>query len=348
MRIEHCPNCLHELEYQGDAQADQYPLDRLEPGEWVEMWDCPQCLKSWFIIVEAESGQPAQQETPATVTLDEWVGRFDGLQQSSRELWKQIRWEFEQQQPPMTVRQMFYRMSSIGAVPKTENGYRKVQYQLTNMRHAGAIPYGWLADNTRWVRKPNSYTGLDDALTDMQQYYRRSLWAYQDVHVEIWLEKDALAGVISEVTSEFDVPLYVTRGYPSISYLHEAAESLKSIDRPRYVYHFGDYDASGQDAARAIREGLERFGAEFTFIQVAVTPEQIRSMGLQTRPSKKSDPRAAKHGSIAVELDAIPPAELRRLVRETIEAHVDPYWLEHVRNIEQHEREVISDWIGNL
>ena len=190
------------------------------------------------------------------LTLDEWAARFPRLHPHSRQLWMAIRWEFEQQQPPMTVRQMFYRMTSMVRVAKTERGYRQVQYALTAMRRAGAIPYGWLADNTRWVSKPRTYRGLGDALSDMQTYYRRALWANQAYHVEIWLEKDALRGVVGAVTAEYDVPLYVTRGYPSLSYLHEAAVALREIDKNVILLHLGDYDASGQDAARAIDEGL--------------------------------------------------------------------------------------------
>ena len=110
------------------------------------------------------------------ISLDEWVAQFK-LQAKSRALWKAIRWEFEVQQPPMTVRQMFYRMSSAGMVPKLTGGYRAVQYALTAMRKQRAIDYGWLADHTRWVRKPTTYRGLADMLTRSQAFYRRALWS---------------------------------------------------------------------------------------------------------------------------------------------------------------------------
>lgn len=280
--------------------------------------------------------------------LDKWVAHFPNIKKSSQALWKAIYHEFQVQQPPMTVRQMFYRMSAQNMVDKSENGYGQVQYALTSMRQAGAIPYSWLADNTRWVRKPRTYSGLSDALRQMQQYYRRELWANQPIHLEIWLEKDALAGVLFDVTAEYDIPLYVTRGYPSLSYLHNAAEALNGIYKPIYIYHFGDYDASGQDAARSIRDGLIRFGATFEFIQYAVTKEQIDSFSLQTRPSKKSDPRAARHGELSVELDAISPADLRGMVRTVIDDHIDPDALRAAQLLEAHEKGVIGDLIGDF
>lgn len=279
------------------------------------------------------------------ITLDEWVDQFR-LKAKSRALWKAIRQEFEAQGWPMTVRQMFYRMSAIGQVPKTENGYRMVQYALTAMRRQHAIPYGWLADNTRWVRKPRTYTSLGDMLMQSRQFYRRALWANQPAHVEIWLEKDALAGVISPVTEDFDVPLYVTRGYPSLSYLYEAAESLKGIDKPIYVYHFGDYDASGKDAARSIRDGLREFGAEFTFTEVAVTEAQIASLELQTRPAKSTDSRAKKWGKVAVELDAIPPSVLRDMVQTVIVRHIDAAELARLCQIEDQEKATLDHILG--
>jgi len=214
-----------------------------------------------------------------------------------------------------------------------------VQYALTAMRKQGAIPYYWLADNTRWRRKPRTYAGLADMLRESQALYRRALWDNQAAYVEIWLEKDALAGVVYDITERWDVPLYVTRGYPSLSYLYDAAEQLKAIDKPVYIYHFGDFDASGKDAARAIREGLAGFGAEFHFEEAAVTEWQIGALHLQTRPAKGSDPRARGWGAEAVELDAIPPDTLRRLVAGVIEGHVDPVALAALEREQEAEQE---------
>ncbi len=80
------------------------------------------------------------------------------------------------------------------------------------MRRARELPFHWIADNTRWMRKPTTHDGLSDLLQDTAQLYRRSLWSNQSAYVEIWLEKDALSGVLYPITQEFDVPLMVTRG----------------------------------------------------------------------------------------------------------------------------------------
>jgi hypothetical protein len=95
---------------------------------------------------------------------------------------------------------------------------------------------------------------VEEALKETARLYRKDLWRDADSYVEIWLEKDALSGVLYPVTSLFDVPLMVARGYASLSFLHSADTYIASLKVPAYVYHLGDYDPSGQDAARAIEE----------------------------------------------------------------------------------------------
>src|SRR5262245_28693416 len=140
---------------------------------------------------------------------------------------------------PMTVRQVFYQATVRGIVEKAESGYAKVQTDLTLLRRAGDLPYGWLADNTRWQRKPRTFDSIEDALRETAAFYGKSLWTDAGAYVEVWLEKDALAGVVYPVTSLYDVPLMVARGYASLSFLHTAAEHINSLDVPAYVYHLG-------------------------------------------------------------------------------------------------------------
>jgi hypothetical protein len=121
------------------------------------------------------------------------------------------------------------------------------------MRRAGGLPYDYLADNTRWQRKPRTFDSVEDALTDTAAFYRKNLWTTADCYVEIWLEKDALSGVIYPVTSLYDVPLMVARGYASLSFLHSAAEYINSLTVPAHIYHFGDFDPSGVNAGRRAR-----------------------------------------------------------------------------------------------
>jgi hypothetical protein len=245
---------------------------------------------------------------------------------------------------PMTVRQVFYQATVHGLVEKAETGYGKVQLDLTKMRRDGSLPYDWLADNTRWQRKPRTFNGVEEALKSTAALYRKNLWADADSYVEIWLEKDALAGVILPVTAINDVPLMVARGYASLSFLYSAAEAINELVVPTYIYHLGDFDPSGVNAGEKIEETLRELApdAEIYFERIAVTEEQIAEWNLPTRPTKKSDTRAKGFGDISVELDAIDPNVLRSLVQETIERHLPPDQFEILKAYEESEREIIS------
>lgn len=118
---------------------------------------------------------------------------------------------------PITVRQVFYQASVRGLVDKTEAGYKQVQNDLVRLRRDKVLPYGWLTDSTRWQRKPLAYDSPQEAAEDTARHYRKRLWTSAGVYVEIWLEKDALAGVVLPLTDKYDVPLMVSRGYASFA-----------------------------------------------------------------------------------------------------------------------------------
>jgi hypothetical protein len=108
-------------------------------------------------------------------------------------------------------------------------------------------------------------------------------------YVEIWLEKDALSGVLYPVTSEWDVPLMVTRGYSSLSFLHEAAEAITDQGKPAYIYYFGGHDPSGRDITRATEAGLREFApaAEIHFKRIAVTGSRAHGSRCFTSRSRR-------------------------------------------------------------
>ena len=248
---------------------------------------------------------------------------------------------------PMTVRQVFYQATVRGLVEKAESGYAKVQTDLTLMRRDGTLPYDWLADNTRWQRKPQTFDSVEDALNETAKFYRKSLWADADAYVEIWLEKDALAGVVYPVTSMYDVPLMVARGYASLSFLHSAAEYINDLTVPTYIYHLGDYDPSGVNAAEKIEETLRELApdADITFERLAVTRQQIALWRLPTRPTKTSDTRAKGFGKTSVELDAIEPQRLRSLVQNVIEVHLPARQFKVLKAAEESERELLTSLV---
>src|SRR3954453_12664465 len=118
----------------------------------------------------------------------------------------------------------------------------------------------------------------------------------------------------------------VARGYSSVTFLKEAATAMAETGRPCFVYHFGDFDPFGQNAAEKVGETLREVApeAEIHFEKVAVLPWQIEGWSLPTRPTKKTDSRSKQWtGGESLELDAIHPDRLRAMCEEVIVRHVD-------------------------
>jgi len=252
---------------------------------------------------------------------------------------------------PVTVRQLYYQaeVQGVPGIDKADAAYAKVQRQVLDLRRAGKLAYQHIADATRWMRKPRSFNGIEEALADTARLYRKSLWADAESYVEIWCEKDALAGVIYPITSAYDVPLMVARGFSSETFCYEAIAARDGDDRPYYVYYLGDFDRAGQDAARSLEEKLTRFageeGIEVIFEQIAVTEGQIREWDLPIRkPKRKSAADKKWPYRFACELDAIPPDDIRALVEDAINRHVDQDRLRILKVAEKSEREQLAKW----
>jgi hypothetical protein len=235
---------------------------------------------------------------------------------------------------PQTVRQVFYALTVRGLVGMSEQEYDGTVCRLLGeMREAEDIPFAWIIDNSRRRRRPTTFTGLSDAIWNLAQTYRRDLWADDaEDYVEIWCEKDALAAVVMEETDPLDVRLLVAKGYTS------------NI----YVYHLGDSDPSGEDAARDVEEKLRRYapGVEIHCKRIAVLDEQIERWNLPLRPNKLGDSRTKKFHRQAgsVELDAIPARELRKLVRDCIMQHVDRDLHARLKTLQDGEQRYSKQW----
>jgi hypothetical protein len=256
---------------------------------------------------------------------------------------------------PMTVRQVYYRCVVAGIVGKDEAEYDKVQTMLTDLRREGKIPYDWIIDEGRFTRQPYTVEGIAQAINDTRRGYRKDPWQRLDEHVQIWVEKNALVGVLQPVTDEYDVALMSSVGYSSISFLHEAATAFSNYaGMPIYIYHLGDLDPSGAQASEVIEKDLREFApdAEIHFERIAITPEQIIEFGLQPalRDTKAKDPRyrwfcdryrdtpVLNGGRLSCELDAIRPNDLRDLVRKVIEQHLSRVELDRTNAAGEQEK----------
>jgi len=254
---------------------------------------------------------------------------------------------------PVTVRGLYYQAEVHGlpGIGKADGDYDKIQRQVLNLRREGRLDYGDIADATRWMRKPDSYDGMEEALAQAAQLYRKNLWIGLDHRVEIWVEKDALAGVIYPVTENYDVPLMITRGFSSETFAFEAVNDYDPR-KTTYVYYLGDFDRAGHDAAKSLEEKLQRFAAErrvsVMFRTIAVTLNQINLLKLPTRePKRLSAPDKNWPHDFACELDAIEPHILRALVEYHINRHLPQDQLALLKVAEESEREGLMAFIGS-
>jgi hypothetical protein len=141
--------------------------------------------------------------------------------------------------------------------------------------------------------------------------------------------------------------------YASLSFLSEAATYIDELARKgirTFIYHFGDFDPSGVNAAGKIRDTLNEMApeAEIIFERVAVTPDQINALRLPSRPTKMTDTRAKNFGGASVELDAIPPDRLRTMVQDCLERHLPKSKLEVLKVAEESERNLMLVWAEQL
>lgn len=243
---------------------------------------------------------------------------------------------------PMTVRHLFYRLVSDSVIEKTEAAYKGVLVRLLGkMRRRGEIPFEWLIDSSRWMRKPTTYNNVLELLNECRETYRRALWRDQNVYVEVWTEKDAIASILYEATEKWDVPLMVCKGFASLSFIHSAATEIRHIGKPTHILFFGDFDPSGLSILQTLERDLREFSgdADITFTRLAVTESQIQELNLPTRPTKRTDSRAKNFKGESVEVDAISTNVLRWLCSHAITQLIEPKALRAALAAEESERE---------
>jgi hypothetical protein len=252
--------------------------------------------------------------------------------------------------PPVTVRQTYYMAAGRGLVSKDQGGYRQVIRRLTALRDRGTVPWEWIADNTRWVRKAATYRDLGDALAEWQAIYRRDYWQAQPKRVEVWVESDSIASFIGDTVDPYGVPLYVCRGQASRTYIRGAVNDAQVEGKPVQIIYVGDFDPSGLAIDRSLVDRYAEFGAgevPLTLTRVAVTPEQIAAYDLFGYPAKRNDPNyrrfletCAAHdlGPLAYETEALPPQVLRSIVDEAIAQAIDHSAWRAVASYETAER----------
>lgn len=254
---------------------------------------------------------------------------------------------------PMTLRQLFYRLISVRELSNKAAEYQRLGSLMSRIREANIVPRNWLVDHTRSTLKPSSWSGLPDFADTVREAYRKDFWASLPHHVEVFVEKDAVAGTLQPITEKYDIRLRVCRGYSSISFAGEIADEWQQIEKPVFAYYFGDFDPSGFDLERDLREKLARYsGSKFAWKRLGVCWEDFDELDLVRLPVKNSDKRAKgfieEWGEDCAEVDAIPPTELRRRLEEAILRHIDVDRWNRLLKVEAAEQETLDRFIEGM
>ena len=272
-----------------------------------------------------------------------------------------------------TLRQMYYRLVATEVLENTINNYKNLSRWLVKAREDGIVDYRRFEDRARSTLgsadsskdDPQEYlNGRIESVKNSWKYFEYLLWKNQDKYVEIWIEKDALSKIFSEVGDKYNVHTCPCKGYPSFSYVMTAVKRFwrvqeKYPERPIIIRYFGDFDPSGLDSPRNLMErfieygGFDEWSEEITLERVALTIPQINEYDLPPAPAKKSDVRTKKFiadtgTNQVVELDALEPPVLSKLVEDAIVELLDiDQWNKDIERSAD-ARESLKDSLGVL
>ena len=238
--------------------------------------------------------------------------------------------DYQRQGYKLTLRQLYYQIVVANIFANEQKNYAKLSDLLGEARMCGLCDWNIIEDRIRVPKFPNEWPSIKDAMETIIAVYRNVRWSDQNNYVEVWVEKDALSGVLLPITTDYHVHLLVNRGYSSISAMHDSSIRFRRASQEGkecYLLYMGDMDPSGEDMVRDIRKRLGEFRANVDVDKIALNREQVDEFSLPPNPAKTTDPRARgyieEHGDESWELDALPPATLDELLRNKLEELID-------------------------
>lgn len=230
----------------------------------------------------------------------------------------------------LTLRQLYYQFVRRNWLKNEQKNYKYLGEAINTGRLAGLIDWNAIEDRTRSLVSWGGINSISKALRVTALGHRNNKWVTQPMRPEIWIEKDALTGVISPVCQRLQVPFFACRGYNSQSEQWRAAQRMiRHIKRGRkpVIFHLGDHDPSGIDMTQDNRGRLNMFvkaetGQSIDFKRIALNMRQIEQINPPPNPVKVTDARfrkyVARYGQHCWELDAIEPRMLARLIERAI------------------------------
>lgn len=227
----------------------------------------------------------------------------------------------------LTLRQLYYQFVARDIIPNNMKSYNRLKKTVNEGRLAGLLDWEAIVDRTRNLQTPASWDSPESIIDVCARQYRRDLWENQGTKVQVWVEKDALIGVIQRAAAKFRLPYFSCRGYVSQSEIWQHARNLMG-EGDVVILHLGDHDPSGVDMTRDMQERFNLFEAgNVRFERIALTMDQIDELKPPPNPAKITDTRATgyieKFGKESWELDALQPKYIVDLVNEAAGKHID-------------------------
>ena len=252
--------------------------------------------------------------------------------------------EYQRQGFILTLRQLYYQFVARDLLTNTIRSYKQLGSVINDARLAGLIDWNSIEDRTRNLQENPHWEGPESIVQACARQFRYDLWANQKVRPEVWIEKEALVGVIAGVCRELDVPFFACRGYVSQSEQWRAGRRYRDVRRASQVplvLHFGDHDPSGIDMTRDNGERLALFAEHGVEVRrLALNMDQVQQYGCPPNPAKTTDSRfegyMAIHGDESWELDALEPSVIVDLIRtEVLSVRDETLWGEAVARQEE-------------
>lgn len=251
----------------------------------------------------------------------------------------------------LTLRQVYYQLVAKAIIENNERSYKNIGNLISNARLAGLIDWNSIEDRTRNMRG-NSHWSTPGSIIDSAAYsYHLNHWEGQDYYVEVWVEKDALIGIVGQICGQLDVNFFSCRGYVSQSEMWGAAQRLKRMQEQEQkvvLLHLGDHDPSGKDMSRDIQDRLRTFDAyDVEFRRLALNMNQIEKYNPPPNPAKLTDSRAEQYvnefGYDSWELDALEPQVISELIERNVKSYRNEKLYNEVLKQEKREKNLLSD-----
>lgn len=232
----------------------------------------------------------------------------------------------------LTLRQLYYQFVARDIIENNLKSYNRIGNIVNDARLAGLIDWDAIEDRTRNIVSVNHWDNPSQIVRSAADQFRIDKWENQDNRIEVWIEKEALSGIIEPVCEELDLPFLSCRGYVSQSEMWSAGMRFRNycLDHKQFpvIIHLGDHDPSGIDMTRDISDRLEMFvSAKIEINRIALNYDQIEQYKPPPNPAKMTDSRfnsySRQFGNESWELDALEPKILSQLIRKTVSQYRD-------------------------